>query len=424
MTTYNLPEPDLLLEERVKIRQMIDRQWRGYLTVYEQSILGFIFDRTIAWGKSLEKIAFREFTNGRGMAFTGTGIGRSTVIKTLENLVYLGTIVKKCNGKKAGKYGINIAWDPEEAALLPPSKHNRKVYPRKPSTSRVLSKSVSRTTPSTSREPLIKEPSIKDPSVKDRASEPSASSLPRGVKIISKTEVPRNEGMEAAIAGAERVAKARLEKQRVKSLGSLNVNTRQREWDLLFRENWPDAPCLPWSPKTRGLFKHAVKNKAFDGINAGEFFEWVIEDWGLLQATKFAWMHDAPVSPLPETVMIHIYKFLAAYADRMTLRNTFDVEGPARTRLGMRRQGFSAEAADKRIATIREGRERYKSGADKLEAEREQLRREKADWDRKKRNEMARLQNLKANAMSFAKRNPNASPHALQPLPKINFDED
>lgn len=106
-------EPNPRLVERTKLRQKIDRIWRGQLDVYEYAVVTFIFDRTIGWGEPFEAIKLREFENGRKNTFSGTGISRRKLIDVLNTLSDRLILFRTGDKKSPYRYALNVDWLPE-----------------------------------------------------------------------------------------------------------------------------------------------------------------------------------------------------------------------------------------------------------------------------------------------------------------------
>ena len=414
-----LPDNRLSPSERTRLRNFVDRNWMRSLSPTEYLVVIFVFDRTISWGKSSERITFNEFEKGRKNTFCGTGLSRSTLIRTLKNLVYLGTLVVTGVHGKPKKYAINIAWRPEENPMLPPRKASKRTNVEQKGTNWTPHRCQNDTQQGVSMTPLISRQYKKTNYELERAS-PSGS-LPQPKKTVSKVS-GRACTIKEAIAKTEASNAEKIAKRVLKARQSDNVDDVQKVWAHEFTNQWEDAPVIPWSPKTRGLYHHAVKNKAFRSIDVSEFVTWVIVDWGLLRETAFHWMKDMPLSPDPELFMTHIYKFLTAYSKRITLRQEFDVAGSKRMRMRLQRQGLTADQADAKLIRNRERVGNLQRDEDNLVAREKQLLREKAILQRQQRNLQAR-QNMKGTKPLANNSEPaKGETPQLKPLPKLDFD--
>jgi DNA-binding transcriptional ArsR family regulator len=91
---------------RIFTREFLSRCIRSQLSATEWSVLDFIFDRTVNWGKQWETIRMSQFVSGSlpdkdgFQAFCGTGLSKRTVQYALEKLEAGGLIVvrDKTNG--------------------------------------------------------------------------------------------------------------------------------------------------------------------------------------------------------------------------------------------------------------------------------------------------------------------------------------
>ncbi|CAM3732873.1 hypothetical protein [Litorimonas haliclonae] len=402
---YILPAPKMTIFQRTLVRQEIDRVLMGQVSPAKFKLLSFILDRTLGWQKSTERISFKHFTNGIVNLTNGTGLSRATVARCLKELNKEGLIFRSGETKIAQTYGLNLTWVNDDK-LQVIAQNNTQI---KTGGYNSENRSVPKLRPN-KKETLKR--TFKE---KDRGSADASLSLSsRETPIRSRERTKLEETLEAV----NKHSAEKLAKREARYRKSDNVNDVQAHWAKAFAENWPDAPKTPWSPKARGLFKHAMKNEAFKDLSPTELIDWAVPDWGLLRETTFHWMNSMPLSPDPEMFMIHIYKFLLAFGDRETLRHKFDVEGSERRKLQMRRRGMTADQAEKKAADIREGRSKIDEMAEEMERERRSLEREKHILERQKRYLAAREASMKSNGMKFPYEK------TLSPLPKINYDEE
>ena len=89
---------DICKHRFIPASKAIDEHLAGYLSLQEVTLLRFVLNRTLKWGKSDEKIKIKHFTDGVrvtnpkkedfGRLLQGpTGLGRTTVMKYLDMLV-------------------------------------------------------------------------------------------------------------------------------------------------------------------------------------------------------------------------------------------------------------------------------------------------------------------------------------------------
>ena len=96
--------------DRMKIRQHIDRRWMRLLSPAEFKVLVLIFDRTIAWGRSSERISMREFVDGRGNYTQGTGMSVRTIQRALRNLIEQRIVIAELRTGAPTLFTINLNW--------------------------------------------------------------------------------------------------------------------------------------------------------------------------------------------------------------------------------------------------------------------------------------------------------------------------
>lgn len=388
------------LLHRAMVRQAIDRDWRACLDVFEYSIVTFIYDRTISWGKRAEIISITEFCEGREGYFSGTGMSRAKLNRCLTQLVHRGIIHRAGNNTHRKRYGLNLEWTPKMS--LPPRKTDTKLgSPRAQ-----LGSHRAENTPQlgSHRDPLRRTSSKKDlENETERAAPSVVRSRERPVSTLKEVEAS--------------VLKEAAGRRAVVSQ-SRDVNDVQREWEGLMREHWPEALLVPWSPKCRGLYKTAVKNKAFHDVRPFEFLEWVVSEWGLITKGALSWMKSSPAYPHPEFVMVHLYRLLPLYADRVSIRRAFDEHGVDALQSAMRRRGYSADDAET-FARKKRGGPVKSEEAEQLERERRAIEQEKKLVAQQRRHLSALTQNTPVD-----KTPGRAVGSGLSPLPSINYDED
>jgi hypothetical protein len=88
--------------------EFLDRQIMGLLSTSEQSIVRFIFDRTVAWCKDWEDICTGQFTEGAqrsdgSFAYRGTGLSKRAVQVTLKGLVKDGLVLRRDAQPRPGR---------------------------------------------------------------------------------------------------------------------------------------------------------------------------------------------------------------------------------------------------------------------------------------------------------------------------------
>lgn len=400
---------------RLKAGQRINRKYARYLSPAEFKVVSYIWDQTIGFGHNEARITVRQIMNGRGKASDGTGLSRATVYRCLSALREMRLVV--CSGLRFGAnvLSINFEWLAErtiplegDVALATRKKGTpaagKGLAPRK------AEGSQGETLPRRKMRPHIKEREegkIEDSVARSRTSPPpevsgsewqetkgglKSPAQAQRTEASSVPEFPENKSsLKAILDGAPAAGAAREAKRRAKKRKPV-VAEFMAVWEHAFREGWPGVPMMAWSPKARGLAKHAIKRGSFADIDYVEFWKWVVTEWGVLRATAFSWMTESPppAHPVPEFALRFFDKIMMAYVQRAAIRTFTQRAHPDALRQHYRERGFSVEMAEMKAAGIKEAPDRVKAATAEaallkqtLEREREDSRRREAAMGRK-----------------------------------------
>ena len=98
--------------------ELVIRNWAAELTGNELSVVFFVLDRTLGWGKEWEVITYPQLTDGvksrdGKIICRGLKMGAATARRVMVSLVEKGVILREeiCGGYK---YSLNYEWDMKE----------------------------------------------------------------------------------------------------------------------------------------------------------------------------------------------------------------------------------------------------------------------------------------------------------------------
>jgi hypothetical protein len=136
---------------------------------------------------------------------------------------------------------------------------------------------------------------------------------------------------------------------------------------------------MAWSPKARGLAKHAIKRGVFRDVDFQEFIAWTVTEWGALRQTAFNWMdrNPPPAHPVPEFAMRWLENVMMAFVQRAAIRTFIEKAGPEGLRRYYRERGFSPDLAEAKAAEVRQAPARARQQANDVAALSAQLQRER-----------------------------------------------
>lgn len=316
-----------------------------YFSPSEYMVLMFVFDRTVGWGKLVERVKLRHFESGIEGVTCGTGMPSKTVRRALSALVEKQTLVRT-RGRDGDTYGINFDWKPEEDVLKLPKKDRQ------------------------TREGALAQPKNREQSGQIDHSDWS-NRPPRVVNLTGHKNITPQEGnfeepnrreatpsrspsvLGDTIERAKARAAARASAKESKARGSARVADLRVFWEKAWRETYEGYPCPAWSPKARGQLATLVKGLDLgQGQTVTDFLDWVVRSWATVRATRLWWMQERPAPERPDVGFLVVFKdkFLDAWGDRTTLHQEMSLTREQRLTRRNMREGMSYEQAKEAAA--------------------------------------------------------------------------
>ncbi|WP_312363083.1 hypothetical protein [Ensifer sp.] len=365
-----------------------DEQWK---------LLGFIFGRTIEWGKAGEYFTYRLFANG-DHASRGLGKSERPMRAALSALEKVGVIV--VNRQDAATKGlfisINLEWNPEanmpsgrkrfqngENAVAHPE--NTDVWEDATPVADSRTPRLQTAAPSGREQPDIKARTIQQdfskhegygPVPLSRNTAPRSASLeidpasgwesepaarPKEISSSPVAPAPSTTTVDDLLAPLAARDQRRLEKaSRVLKPGALEETFRIEFSEHFGRQ--PGAIFLAWTPKEMGMVKNMFVNRwTSSPEEAHAFVRWSVANWqAMMSRPCFAWMKRDRPPEFPELGfwLRHHANFLVEMGRDATDRwisDMKDFEAREFARLTVK-EGMSPEAARMKIAEERAAR--------------------------------------------------------------------
>ena len=315
------------------------RQWKRHLSFSESSLLDFIFDRTVGWGKEWESISLRHMQDGfdhdlAHCASKGTGLSTQACVNGLRRLCALGVLRKlEGQGRAATKYAVNFDWTPDcntptyQQAMLKIPKRLQQEGGQTP-----RSTLPSRAHPSTKLRYKREKGEEIEGELATQAGKPSDVPLPsRLASIVS--EVKRQ--------GEQRAEKAKADSRfSVQSLQAIFQN----EWSSAF----PETPVVAWKQHEGFALKQwGARYQASTKASFSELFAWCVSRWRQVMAHDFKTFKNAPAFPAVGFMVKFSERFQDAYARRAELERRASMTERDTAIARARDKGMDEEAAER-----------------------------------------------------------------------------
>lgn len=286
----------------------------------EMSILLFIFNRTIHYGKDEEVITYKQFNRGilkkdGTVVQTGTGISRKTVYRSLKNLTDKGIINKRDYINKNGDdtvlnyYSINKLYFND---LNTCSKAENNMKKKKTIIEKFGKKSRGNKSDLEQRLNGINNKQGKG----------------EGLHRVKMTPPPcQNDTQNTNINISNNNSNNKVcEKSHTHSLHgeTLTIKTKkdfQKTFDKLSKKYFDEFPI--WNTKSLANLKRCLMkdldSKQIEDVY--DFINYVTYRWGQLMNKKFGWMKvpPPPASPDPQFLITHRAKFIESYLAKEVL---------------------------------------------------------------------------------------------------------
>ena len=99
---------DLTLQDKLTVYQNASRYWRRFLTSNQISLIFYIVDRSVGWGKGSFKAYSENVLNGNEH-HAGMELSRGTYFRTLKELEEMGLIWRISEGQMI-RIVLNLRW--------------------------------------------------------------------------------------------------------------------------------------------------------------------------------------------------------------------------------------------------------------------------------------------------------------------------
>jgi hypothetical protein len=389
----------------------IINKFMPHISPAEFSVVYFVWLRTIYWGKPKEYVCFRHFLEGIPDTVEPLNISRSTLIRSLKNLVSGGMLFRAYHRDGGSSFTINFSWGPE--MLKQPKNPKQK------------------TTGGLKSSKKIAEKSTEKGGVKmtlggcqnDTHKYENNKSVHTGVS--GKPQTPDTEVLSATenLTKSTKEAQERSRAQRAKNLARAaereSVADLERLWQEAMRIAHPEYPIISWTKKQYGQARNlrdAFRAKNPDAKFA-PFLKFCIDDWDRVIAFRFSWKDDLVCPEFPDIDFIFGFKkeFLFTYADKEFHTRSLGLSEYEREMRKYKKMGYTEEQAEKAIKHSaenskavqkqRERAEQLESGVRGLSKKVKQLEHEKAMLEIQRGRELMKQRKQKKSDPEPVKRN-------------------
>ncbi|QSY98676.1 hypothetical protein J2J97_31900 (plasmid) [Rhizobium bangladeshense] len=364
-------------QERCAVRNVLEREWRIYLSTDERDFLRYLIDNTVEWGRHVLDVTLNQMLAGiRSDNDSGwtwrlppVGFSRRTLERVIAKLKARGAITIDVVHRTCQRISLNFLWSPVEhvMSLLPISKKRKDVAAEDEDE---LSTAVSLTANLAGKSenvgsltanlagidrqfggPIKQNDKHNDQNDLSLSPDGSAkSSLPVPYRIRERQRpATAPEGKEpspvpAAPSRASRAidvyedkteaAIARVQREGVQTRMQKVAAAKERDkaeayhatYAAAWAETYQGIPCPTWSQRDMQIAKSVLKSRIHDDIAARhDFLDFVVRNWAQIMATKFGWMTKDPPPVRPTMAFMTKAKlmphFLDAFAERRHYEN-------------------------------------------------------------------------------------------------------
>tara|TARA_R110002153_G_scaffold26421_5_gene82923 strand:+ start:4312 stop:5616 length:1305 start_codon:yes stop_codon:yes gene_type:complete len=300
------------------------------MTPNEYTVIMFIFDRTLGWGKVTEYIPSRHFLEGlrsdTGMIYApSVGMSERTLRNALRSLDDKGMIHRDVDFGCRSKYGINFEWKTKTEDMKTPKRLKKNGKEGLVNSTKGVGKIYQggeQDLPTHRRE--------------EKEEEENQNDSHRQAMEVGHVEIETREEIMESIKKVE--SASRLKRDAKKRDGYYSnkkdqtgfipsVAAMQKTWFDLSKKHFPSFAVsgLP----SKGL--HMLKSYAreWSARNAGkewvDFLEWIFQNWSAIGRTEFNWMtnrSEVPTIPLVVSAKLRV-SLEKAWGDREALETIY-----------------------------------------------------------------------------------------------------
>lgn len=354
------------------LSRTIIRQWIRIVNPYEFTLLMFIFDRTIGWGKNWEGITWNHFMNGvrsdDGECYNeGTGMPRATLAKMLKSLQARGFIETRPGPSGTVRYALAFSRAPRTDDMFRTSTKkftddSSEAGPRlrTPKAKGVAARvncdddtevpAIQRTTSIWGRGSTTE--TLK--STTETRGSISGTLRDSEIKEVSpkkETDVKPNPADSATVL-SEILKKSDLNAQgRIAGILA-NDNASKEDLAHLYHMTWlaffPNAPyVMPKEKDMSALRSYAIrfrKNPA-NKLPFAQFLRWTLECWHMVVRQNFSWMANMPELPNVFFLVKHSTDFEDSFSHREELKARANMSSRDRKIHDLVRKGMDVKLA-------------------------------------------------------------------------------
>jgi len=358
-----------MLDSPVYFREcfrIIERDWGAVLHPSSKAIVWMVLDRTIGWGKKLERIPLRHFTDGilsakSGMVIhPGTGLSRATVSSRLAELLSWGTLIR--HGQCV--YEIDFEWRPEIVGLRKsdyktPAKGGLKISTKMPKNQHGGVLEI---------RPYKREKEEERTKIRGKAAlRQSPNELQENLTQIERRATARSMQRMQKVAACAGVPKASL-------LGHM--------WMDAVQACYPESILPTMTHKAMGMLRQYAfrfcrmrgpKEQRLPFENFSSYVDWVILEWRLIMDNRFSWCDNIPLIPDIRFYVGMANHFERAWEERRQLEALRKMTPREAFHTRLVDGGLTEEAADRAVSE----RFRVDEEREALERERKALKQER-----------------------------------------------
>jgi len=360
------------------LMRALSRHWRSELSDREYTMLAYIMDHTVEWGRLAYRFTYRSLAEGTAISPSGLNKGEQQLRETLVALERKGA-VSVVRGRDGLAITFNPQWKPATVPRKRPADAETPLEiqggdPRKP-------KGQTLGNPD-----LLEKEHLEDQTRRTTVASGSADAALRNISTSSDFREPQfavpsqirqrarptrlttnvdDVQRQFDLGDAARVPAASVsdEQKAVAAAGKLkshrefkNPGSFWNTWEAAWNEVYGNAGAslTAWTKADMGaLNKTVIAKWKGSAAELHEFVDWSVREWSMIRVTEFGWMKrdPAPMAPSIRFFLHFAPRFVAAFNKREVDRALSGLDTRERTRREMMiKQGASAEEADREIA--------------------------------------------------------------------------
>lgn len=335
-------------QERCAVRNVLEREWRLYLSSDERDFLRYLIDNTVEWGRSVLDVTIDQMLSGvpsdNDSGWTWrlppVGFSRRTLERIIAKLKAKGALTIEVVHRTCQRICLNFLWTPMEGVMSLLIPKNRKNVDAETDdeisglsvasslTAKLAGKKNSDDLLTANLAGIDRQSGgpIKqnDKHNEENHFKPSLRSagadLPVPGRIRQRTRptlTPESQEPSPVPAAPSRTGRAldvfedkteaavaRWQREGVESRKQKAAAARERDssdayhttYTAAWAETFPGVPCPTWTQNDKHRFRAMIKSRLYDDPQKRhDFVDFVVRNWPQIRSTKFGWM--TKVSP-------------------------------------------------------------------------------------------------------------------------------